>query len=163
MVWSHMWRRLRGEIARYRSSIPRLRGLRLRDWLDMLRAQAALLQAQREMRSLRTGEMVREEPVTVPARNTDRMDDARRVALAVNRAATYGVFRPKCLVKSRALRKLLDERGIAGAQVRVGVQLTEGRFRAHAWVEYGGVVVGDDPAEVARFVPMPGINVAELE
>ena len=163
MGWSFTWRRLRGEIARYRRSLPKLRGLRPRDWTDLLRAQVALLQAQREMRSLPTGEMVRDDQTSTPDRTSDRMDDARRVALAVNRAATYGVFRPKCLVKSRALRKLLDERGIEGAQVRVGVQLTGGRFRAHAWVEYGGVVVGDDPADVARFVPMPGINVAELE
>ena len=132
-------------------------------WADMLSAQVALLRAQREMRSLPTGEMVRDETAAASAGSANRMDDARRVALAVNRAAVYGLFRPKCLVRSRALRKLLDERGIAGAQVRVGVQLTEGRFRAHAWVEYGGVVVGDDPDEVARFVPMPGINVADVE
>ena len=58
---------------------------------------------------------------------------------------------------------MLNTAGIAGAQVRVGVQLTGGRFRAHAWVEYAGEVVGDDPAAVARFVPMPDLRVAELE
>ena len=131
--------------------------------MDLFRAQAALVRAQREMRSLPTGEMVRDESIEGGPSTTNRFDDARRVALAVNRAATFGLFRPKCLVKSRALRKMLDEEGIAGAQVRVGVQLTGGRFRAHAWVEYDGVVVGDDPETVARFVPMPGIRVAELE
>ena len=129
----------------------------------MVRAQAALLRAQREMRSLPTGEMVRDNPVETATSAANRVDDARRIALAVNRAATYGVFRPKCLVKSRALRKMLNTAGIAGAQVRVGVQLTGGRFRAHAWVEYAGEVVGDDPAAVARFVPMPDLRVAELE
>ena len=58
---------------------------------------------------------------------------------------------------------MLKAAGIAGAQVRVGVRLTDGRFRAHAWVEYAGEVVGDDPATVARFIPMPDIRVAELE
>lgn len=115
------------------------------------------------MRMIPTGEMVRDEPVATMTPAIDRVEDARRIALAVNRAATFGLFRPKCLVKSRALRKLLDEDGIVGATVRVGVQLTEGRFRAHAWVEYAGQVVGDDPAAVARFVPMPGLRVAELE
>jgi hypothetical protein len=107
--------------------------------------------------------MVRDETVEVHSPATNRIDDARRIALAVNRAATFGLFRPKCLVKSRALRKLLDAEGIDGAQVRVGVHLSNGRFRAHAWVEYEGQVVGDDPDIVAKFVPMPGIRVAELE
>jgi hypothetical protein len=123
----------------------------------------ALLRAQRDMRSMPTGEMVRDDPVQVATPAVDRVEDARRIALAVNRAATFGLIRPRCLVKSRALRKLLDEAGIAGASVRVGVQLTDGRFRAHAWVEYAGQVVGDDPAAVARFVPIPGLRVAELE
>lgn len=107
--------------------------------------------------------MVRDDAVATATPATDRVDDARRIALAMNRAATFGIFRPKCLVKSRALRKMLDAAGIAGAQVRVGVQLMDGRFRAHAWVEYAGEVVGDDAADVARFVPMPDIRVAELE
>lgn len=131
--------------------------------MDLVRAQAALVRAQREMRSLPTGEMVREEPLDVSVPSRTRIEDARRIALAVNRAAAFGLFRPKCLVKSRALRKLLDADGVQGAQVRIGVQLSNGRFRAHAWVEYGGEVVGDDPAAVARFVPISGVRVAELE
>ena len=131
--------------------------------MDLVRAQVALVRAQREMRSLPTGEMVREEPVDVSVPSRARIEDARRIALAVNRAATFGLFRPKCLVKSRALRKLLDADGVEGAYVRVGVQLSNGRFRAHAWVEYGGEVVGDDPAVVAKFAPISGVRVAELE
>ena len=110
-----------------------------------------------------TGDMVRDESGLVKAPPGNRVDEARRIALAVNRAATFGLFRPRCLVRSRALRRMLDEAGVEGAQVRVGVQLQQGRFLAHAWVEYDGVVVGDDPVAVARFVPMPGIKVADLE
>jgi hypothetical protein len=131
--------------------------------VDLFRAQLALARAQREMRSVPTGEMVRDESIDRHSSTANRFDDARRIAMAVNRAANFGVFRPKCLVKSRALRKMLDAEGIDGAEVRVGVRLTDGRFRAHAWVEYNGEVVGDDPAAVAKFVPMPGIRVAELE
>lgn len=165
MAWSRPWRRLRREIARYRNSVPKLRALHWRDWKDLVRAQLALARAQREMKRVPTGEMVRDEsaPPGHDAPLENRIDDARRIALAVNRAAEFGVFRPRCLVKSRALRKMLDAEGIAGAQVRVGVQLSQGRFRAHAWVEYEGQVVGDDPAMVAQFVPMPGLRVAELE
>lgn len=129
--------------------------------MDLARAQVALLRAQREMRSLPTGELVREE-MAPNVSTTDRADDARRIALAINRVAEYGVFRPKCLVRSRALRQLLDSAGIAGAQVRVGVQLSKGHFLAHAWVEYGGRVVGDDPAFVARFEPITELQVATL-
>lgn len=58
---------------------------------------------------------------------------------------------------------MLDDANIEGAQVRVGVQLSQGRFLAHAWVEYSGQVVGDDPAMVAQYVPLTGIQVADLE
>ena len=163
MAWSRTWRRVRREIARYRRAAGKLEALGWRDWKDLARAQLALARAQREMRSLPTGDMLSNDVsargVAVPA----RIDDARRIALAVNRAAEFGFFRPRCLVKSRALRKMLDEAGLDGAEVRVGVLLAHGRFLAHAWVEYDGQVVGDDPAKVARFVPMPGINVADLE
>jgi hypothetical protein len=163
MAWSRMWRRLRREMGRYRRSVPKLRSLRWADWGDLIRAQIALARAQREMKRLPTGEMVRDETSPKGSATGDRLEDARRIALAVNRVAEFGVFRPRCLVKSRALRKMLDHAGIQGAQVRVGVQLSNGDFRAHAWVEYGGQVVGDDPAAVAQFVPMPGLSVAELE
>jgi hypothetical protein len=160
-----LWRiaqRIRREIARYRKAGPKVRGLAWRDWKDMARAQIALVKAQREMRSVPTGELVREGPSLTDTSHADRSDDARRIALAINRAAGYGLFRPKCLVKSRALRQLLDRAGVSGAQVRVGVQLSEGRFLAHAWVEYGGQVVGDDPAFVGRFDPITELQVSAL-
>ena len=127
-----------------------------------MRAQIALIRAQREMRSMPTGDLVREETAPVGVSVSGHAEAVRRIALAVNRAAEYGVFRPKCLVKSRALRQMLDSAGVIGAQVRVGVQLSGGRFLAHAWVEYGGEVVGDDPAYVARFNPITGLQVAAL-
>ena len=116
------------------------------------------------MRTLPTGDMVREARPLSPGEGlTDRTADARRIALGVNRAAAFGWFRPKCLVKSRALRRMLDDAGIDGAEVRVGVLLREGRFLAHAWVVYRGEVVGDDPAVVALYEPMTGIQVSALE
>ena len=163
MAWSRTLRRVRREIARYRRAIPKLRALGWRDWRDLVRAQIALSRAQRDMRSLPTGDMVRDAESSAATPMVDRMDEARRIALAMNRAAAFGLFRPKCLVKSRALRQMLDEAGIEGAEVRVGVRLQEGRFAAHAWVEYAGHVVGDDPRDIAQYVPMTGIQVAELE
>lgn len=163
MAWSRRWWRLRREIGRYHRSIPKLRGLQWNDWKDLVRAQWALARAQRELKRLPTGEMVRDNDVPKESSDEGRIDDARRIALAVNRAAAFGLFRPRCLVRSRALRRMLDREGIKGARVLVGVQLSQGQFRAHAWVEYQGQVVGDDPTMVAQFTPIPDLAVAELQ
>ncbi len=162
MAWSLLPRRTRREIRRYVEALPRLKRLDWAAWRMLMRAQAALLRAQWEMRSRPTGELVSDD--TVPTRDMamDRLEDARRVALAVNRAATYGVFRPLCLARAMALRKLLAGEGIEGANVRVGVLLRNGAFIAHAWVEYAGQVVGDDPLMVARYAPLE-VQVRELE
>jgi hypothetical protein len=61
-----------------------------------------------------------------------------------------------------ALRQLLTRDGIDEARVRVGVQVVGGTFVAHAWVEYGGQVVGDDPASVSRYAPL-GVTVSDIE
>jgi hypothetical protein len=128
-----------------------------------MRAQFELARAQRELRARPTGDMVRDDSSQEKPAGADRFDDALRIALAVNRAAEFGLFRPRCLAKSIALRRMLNSAGIDGAKVRVGVQLTRGRFVAHAWVEYGGKVVGDDPEAVARYTLLTGIQVAEYE
>ena len=46
--------------------------------------------------------------------------------------------------------------------MRVGVQLVDGQFVAHAWVEYNGAVTGDDPDVVERYQPLSGIEVVEF-
>lgn len=86
---------------------------------------------------------------------------ARRLALAVNRAATHGVFRPQCLVRAVALKTLLDRRGILGSRVHIGVRHRGGEFSAHAWVEYAGEVLGDRLDHIGSFSRLP--NVAVLE
>jgi hypothetical protein len=138
--------------------------LKWRDWQDLARAQLALARAQRIMRSRPKGAMVRDEeaPKDAPV-VLDRMEDAKRIALAVSRAAEFGFFRPRCLVRSMALRSMLNRAGIDGATVRVGVQLVNERFSAHAWVEYGGQIVGDNEASVGRFVPLTNLQVMEFE
>lgn len=130
----------------------------------MVRAQLALIRAQQAVRRRPTGQLVTDD-VESPLAPTslDRIEDVRRVALAVNRAAAFGIFRARCLARSMALRQLLAEEGIEGAHVRVGVQVRGGEFEAHAWVEYGGQVVGDDPVNVARYAPLTGMQVANLE
>lgn len=158
-----MLRRVRRAMKRYARAIPKLASLSWRDWKDLLSAQVALLRAQRTLVSQPRGALVREEMPSAPAHQEDRLEDARRIALAVNRAAEFGLFRPRCLARSMALRRLLNRAGITGAQVRVGVRLVNQHFTAHAWVEYGGTVVGDHELSVQQYVPLTTLQVSELE
>lgn len=160
-----MLRRLSREIGRYRKAAPKLLTLGWSGWRALAKAQVALLRAERDLRRRPTGEFVRDVVVQPPSsgRVADRHAEIRELAKALNRAATFGLFRPKCLVRSMGLRRMIDDAGISGATVRVGVQVLRGRFIAHAWVEYDGEVMGDDPALVARYVPLSGIQVAEFE
>ena len=86
---------------------------------------------------------------------------ARRLATAVNRAAAYGVFRPQCLVRAVALKRLLDARGLEGSRVQVGVRSRHGAFAAHAWVEYGTEVLGDRRDHVETFIRLADLDVLE--
>jgi hypothetical protein len=86
---------------------------------------------------------------------------AQRAARAVDRAARYGVFRPQCLVRSLALVRLLDRRGVTGARIRVGVRREGDRLHAHAWVERHGRVLGDEPGHVAGFAPLLDVRPPE--
>jgi hypothetical protein len=83
---------------------------------------------------------------------------ARRWALAVDRAARRGLFRPSCLTASVALQRLLERHGVAGGRLHVGVRQDGERFEAHAWVTLGGVLLRDDPAHVAGFRELPGVR-----
>jgi hypothetical protein len=83
---------------------------------------------------------------------------AARLALGVTRAAAYGVFRPLCLVRAVALHGLLERHGMPGSEVRVGVRWTEGKFAAHAWVEYGGAVLGDQESHVREFAELEDLQ-----
>ena len=94
-------------------------------------------------------------PADVPARmaRIELRREAERLARAIHVAARMGPIRPACLARALALNQLLESRGISGSRLRIGVRLQGGRFDAHAWVEYGGVVVGDDPL-FPLFVPL---------
>ena len=128
------------------------------DWVDLARAQWALILAQ---------SMVKRRPVgslATPASNgaaadAVRLPEARRLALAVVRAARFGVFRPQCLARSVALSRMLEDRGIHGALVRVGVRRTNGEFLAHAWVEFAGETLGDADDHVGSFVQLTNLDV----
>ena len=136
----------------------KLSTLSIAEWRELFQAQWALLVAQGKLRREPVGSLAT--PATA-AKDSDprRLAEARRLALAVMRAARFGVFRPQCLVRSMALSRMLADRGIDGAVVRVGVRRASGQFLAHAWVELGGETLADVDEHVGSFVPLTDLDV----
>lgn len=132
-----------------------------------MRAQGALLVAQFQLYTRPKGSLLPKDAAhggregslpPLPPLATRRT--VWQVASAVRRASTYGVFRPKCLVRSLALHRLLQEHGIEGSVIRVGVRKVEGKFEAHAWVELASRVVGDERDHVAGFAELMEFRMA---
>src|SRR6185437_2309636 len=61
-----------------------------------------------------------ESPRQSPGQTVDQR--AASIAQAVDRAARRGVFRPKCLVRSMALHRMLERSSIEGSVIRIGVR-----------------------------------------
>ena len=156
---------MRRTIREYRNAVPKLRRLSWREWRDLGSAQLALLAAQVRVWTKEKGRLTTPSsqgaPTVAPSDAT--ITRSRVLALAVSRAATYGVFRPACLVRSVALCRLMERRGIHDAVVRLGVVVRGGRFHAHAWVEYHGIVLGDDPVNVSDYETLSGVSVLHAD
>lgn len=126
---------------------------------DLLRAQVAILVAHARCLLERKGALVSAHDAAgdaAPASaGTSRPGPrAFEIAEAVDIVARRGVTRPQCLVRSMALRRLLEREGVQDVRLRVGVRRTERGFAAHAWVEAGGVIVGDAAGHVRSFAPV---------
>lgn len=129
-----------------------------RDWADLVRAQWELLVAHGMVRNRPIGSLATPASHGAAA-DPMRLPEAKRIALAIVRAARFGVFRPQCLVRSVALSRMLEQRGIAGGIVRVGVRRRNDEFLAHAWVELAGETLGDADDHVGSFVPLTNLDV----
>lgn len=79
-------------------------------------------------------------------------DEIVNIAVLVNVAVRQLPFTATCLTRSLLLVWMLRRRGVA-TQLRIGVRLTQGALDAHAWVEYTGIPVNDDPDVGEQFVP----------
>ena len=84
------------------------------------------------------------------------------IARAVDRAARRGVFRPKCLVRSMALHRMLERSGIRGSVIRIGVRREGAELLAHAWVEHMGITLIDSPSAIAAFSRLTDARLADL-
>lgn len=128
--------------------LRRVRGLTRAECALLAEAQAALLAWQVRRWRRPVGRLLAAAPPV--AGPTEDPVLAASLAWAVTRAARYGVFRPRCLVRALALQDLLARRGMA-SEIRVGVRRDADGFRAHAWVELAGRVLGDSPEYVRTF------------
>jgi hypothetical protein len=63
-------------------------------------------------------------------------------------ASRHAPYRGNCLSRSLTLWWLLLGQGIH-SDLRIGVNRPQGKFEAHAWIEYQGVVI-NDRADVGR-------------
>jgi Transglutaminase-like superfamily len=138
--------------------VRRLLGTGPRGWRDLVRAQSALLEAQRRLRREPIGSLA----IRATVRAEDVRGDSRRameLALAVRRVARYGLIRPYCLVRALAIRELLSAEGIDGASIRIGVRRHEGEFQAHAWIRWGDTILGDDAWHVQQFTEVDDLRV----
>ncbi len=141
-----------------------MRAVRDRRWADILdvaEAQIALLRAQ-ALRLLRpVGEFVEVDvgdPPPIATTTPGRVETCQRVALAIDRAARYGLFRPLCLTRAMALSRMLDAHEITGHRIRVGVRRDGESFVAHAWVELDQRVLGDTSANTLSYLPLTSIS-----
>lgn len=148
---------------RTRHLISKLLRLPPAEWADLMVAQRALLAAWFRVATRPRGRLVGTSQATTAgtsaAPDAAAHDQAQRLATAVTRAAAHGIFRPRCLVRAVALKELLDARGLAGSRVRIGVRSERGAFAAHAWVEYGTEILGDQPEHVQSFATLPDLTV----
>jgi hypothetical protein len=133
------------------------------EWADLARAELALLQALWLVKTRPTGQLVSEAQTSesdTKEINAQVSPRAFALGLAIERAAEYGPIRPKCLVRAVALDRLLHSSGLEGSEVKVGVVHGDGRFAAHAWVEYRGAVLGDREWRVRQFSELSRVEVS---
>lgn len=148
--------------------LRRLARLSAREWLDLAEAQLELLVAQFIVATRRTGQLVSRAALDpfgddhAAAASIPHADPRpEQLALAIGRAAEHGVFRPLCLVRAVALKRMLDRHGYDGGIVKIGVRMNRGRFAAHAWVAYGSQILGDQEWHVKSFSELDEISVME--
>lgn len=141
----------------------RIRRLTLREVRLLLEAQWLLVYCQVLRRRRPVGQLLTLDTEVDP-RPIERHEivPIRSVTWALTRAARYGVFRPRCLVRSLALQRMLRRHGVDGAEIRIGVRFQDGEFGAHAWIELDGRVLGDSPQHVQTFALATDLRLVQL-
>lgn len=156
---SRTYWKVRRALWTVRSCVTKLMRLRPREWKELLHAQLLLFWAQALVWTRPAGKLVDSKAVATeaPAAGGD-MALARRLALQVNRVADFGPVRSLCLVRAVAINRMLESHGMHGSRLRIGVRKTGTEFAAHAWIEYGGEVIGDEESHVKQFAELTDVN-----
>jgi hypothetical protein len=133
------------------------------EWLDFVRAHAALVFASVAVRIRSRGQLLAYDgPSEAAELDPDLLNRAQSLALALDRASRLGILRPRCLVRSVALHRLLRQAGIPGSRIRIGVRPESQGLDAHAWVTLANRVLGDDPRFVGRFTEIADARLAGI-
>ena len=77
---------------------------------------------------------------------------ADAIARIVRVAAYRGVYQASCLQQTLVLWCLLRRNRIE-SEIRYGARKEEGRLQAHAWIEVGGVALGEETDVCLYFSP----------
>jgi len=105
-------------------------------------------------------------PLATTPQSTEQMRaNVRRAAQMVAAACRQLPIRSRCLPRTIVLWSLLRRRGIE-ADVRIGVRCdTQGKFQAHAWLEWNGEVINGGGDVARQYLPFnrPAFDSVELQ
>jgi hypothetical protein len=85
-----------------------------------------------------------------PTGAIERRPNPSRAAWLVERAAHNFLWPTTCLRRSLVLWALLVRSGVR-TELRIGFRKPEGRFEAHAWLEWNGVPLNEKPDVRERY------------
>ena len=151
------WRVAKEAVATGRRVTGKLLTSSPRDFVQLTRAQAYLFRAYWLVATRPTGALVDSASALQVPVDSERMERAQEIGRLVRRAAFYGLFRPKCLVRAVAIDRMLKAEGIQGSRIHVGVRMTP-TFLAHAWVELGNAIVGDRKENIETFTQLTDLS-----
>jgi hypothetical protein len=63
------------------------------------------------------------------------------------------------LARALATCRLLERERLHGAAIRVGVQRRDGRFVAHAWVDFAGERLNESESDATDLLELSGLRV----
>jgi hypothetical protein len=84
------------------------------------------------------------------AKPSRQLPSPRRIAWLVERAARHCPWPATCLRRSLLLWAFLLRSGVP-SELRLGFRNPDGKFEAHAWVEWSGVPLNDTPDVRSRY------------
>lgn len=119
-------------------------------WLPLTHIKLKQSGLQSCLRSVGAGSAA---PGAQEAFDAGQYERACRCERSVALASHHGLLAGTCLSRSLTLMRLLARRGIAG-RLRIGVKLGGGALDAHAWVEVGGVPLGQGEHDYETFPPI---------